>query len=413
PPAWPLATAGLLALLNGAYGRLGHRVPVRPALWTQILADLAILTAVIHFLGSTASYAPFMYLFHIILACIFFPRFESAVVTVAAVALYLGCLLAESWGLLSPATVFADPGAALLHPLRPATQFWHVGSALAIWAVIWYLASRLAGELRQRERELALANQRLKASSDERARHMLQTTHQLKAPFAAIHAHTQLLAGGYCGPLSEKAQGVVEKITARCSMLSRQIQAMLQLANLRSEAQSNPPLVEIALDDAIRTSVARIEPAAAQRDIRIETKLEPARITAAEDHVRMLLENLLTNAVNYSYDGGLVTVACRRASDETACLDVRDRGIGIPQDKLPRIFEDYFRTAEAALHNKASTGLGLAIVRQIARAAGITVRVESAPQRGTCFTLTIPIIASGPPARHGTKELHHGVSLDH
>jgi light-regulated signal transduction histidine kinase (bacteriophytochrome) len=60
------------------------------------------------------------------------------------------------------------------------------------WTIIWYLVSRLADTLRQRERELATTNLRLKASSDERMKHMLQTTHQLKAPFAAIHANTQL-----------------------------------------------------------------------------------------------------------------------------------------------------------------------------------------------------------------------------
>ena len=68
--------------------------------------------------------------------------------------------------------------------------------------------SRLAGRLRLREEQLAATNQRLKASSEERMRHMLQTTHQLKAPFAAIHAQTQLLLDGYCGPLGADAVAV-------------------------------------------------------------------------------------------------------------------------------------------------------------------------------------------------------------
>ena len=394
-PAWPLSIAAVLVLLNGAYALLSRRLPVRPLLWVQILVDLVVLTVVIHFLGSTTTYAPFMYLFHIILACIFFTRRESAAVTVAAAMFYLGCLLAEFAGMVAPTTVLAAPVPALVGEISGGIRMLNVASVFAIWAVIWYLASRLAGELRQRERQLALANQRLKASSDERARHMLQTTHQLKAPFAAIHAHTQLLSGGYCGPLSEQAQGVVAKITARCGMLSQQIQEMLQLANLRSESQSNPPAVEIDLDAVVRTAAARIELAAAQRGIQIETQVEAVRITAAEDHVRMLVDNLLSNAVNYSDDGGAVAIACRRLSDQAACLEVRDHGIGIPADKLPHIFDDYFRTAEAARHNKASTGLGLAIVRHVARAVGITVRVESAPGQGTCFTLTIPRVCIG------------------
>src|SRR5208283_3883067 len=90
----------------------------------------------------------------------------------------------------------------------------HVTSVAFIAITIWFLASRLAGDLRQRDAELAATNQRLMAATDERARHMLQTTHQLKAPFAAIHANTQVLLGGYCGKLPDAAVRVVGQISA-------------------------------------------------------------------------------------------------------------------------------------------------------------------------------------------------------
>ena len=109
-----------------------------------------------------------------------------------------------------------------------------------ISVTIWFLASRLTGALRQRDAELAATNRRLMAATDERARHMLQTTHQLKAPFAAIHANTQVLLGGYCGRIPDEALQVIGQIAARCDMLSRQIKAMLQLANLRSSARIRP-----------------------------------------------------------------------------------------------------------------------------------------------------------------------------
>ena len=73
---------------------------------------------------------------------------------------------------------------------------------------------------------------------------------------------------------------------------------------------------------------------------------------------------------------------------------VRDWGIGIAAAKLPHIFDDYFRTTEAARHNKASTGLGLAIVRESALAGRIGVHVESAPAAGTVFSLSFPLPTS-------------------
>ena len=105
------------------------------------------------------------------------------------------------------------------------------------------------------------------------------------------------------------------------------------------------------------------------------------------DHLVILLDNLLSNAVHYSRDGQSVWVTCLLKPDGRIAVVVRDQGIGIPAEKLPFIFDDYFRTSEAAAYNKASTGLGLALVRQAALADNIGVRVESAAGQGTvCYT---------------------------
>jgi signal transduction histidine kinase len=142
----------------------------------------------------------------------------------------------------------------------------------------------------------------------------------------------------------------------------------------------------------IQEAVERAEVLAATRRITIETDLESLYVVGVDDYVKMLLDNLLNNAVSYSFDGGCVSVACRRCDLAMACIVVRDHGIGIPADKLPHVFDDYYRTAEAAKHNRASTGLGLAIVRLVARALQASVRIESAPGWGTRFTLRMPVI---------------------
>jgi signal transduction histidine kinase len=218
---------------------------------------------------------------------------------------------------------------------------------------------------------------------------MLQTTHELKAPFAAIHAQAQLLTGGYCGALPAQARTVADKISARCLVLARRIQEMLQLANLRSQSQA-PSRADVRLDGVIERVVARIEPAARHRGIRFEKEIHPFVLHAVEDHLTMLVDNLLVNAVNYSYDQGVVHVTCCEQAAGDAVFTVRDQGIGIPREKLPRIFDDYYRTEEAAQHNAGSTGLGLAIVRQVAREYRLPVQVESAPGWGTRFTVIFP-----------------------
>lgn len=386
-PGWLVPVAALLGGMNLAYSGLLRRpaarqnaLNLRRLLWVQIGVDLVALTVVVHFLGSTDSAAPFMYLFHIILACIFFPPRQSLIVTLLAAFLYFAAILTPS---LSPAATGTASEALALRALRSLGN-------VTIWTVIWYLASKLARALRDRDRELAAANARLVASCDERARHMLQTTHQLKAPFAAIHANIQLLLAGICGPLPPKAVEVVRRMAARCLALSQQIQDMIQLANLRSAAQSNPGTAELDVAEVMRRSVNRLSPTAAARGIRIEPDLAPTPLRAVEDHLRMVVDNLLSNAINYSREGGAVQARCQPTPSHGAQVVIADQGIGIPRDKLPRVFEDYFRTNEAAQHNPSSTGLGLAIVRDVARLAGMDVHVETAVGEGTRFTLTIP-----------------------
>lgn len=403
-PEWPTATAIVLVSFNlicmALLPKKSHRsnaASIRAILWLQIVADLVVLTGVIHCVGSVETHALFVYLFHIILACIFFRRLQSLAITVGAAALYLTCLMLEFTGWLTPRTVFAA-SFALERTALPA-EYWtlQTSSALLIWGGIWYLASRQAAVLRQRERELDLANSRLRASMEERSRHMLQTTHQLKAPFAAIHANAQLLLGGYCGSLPEPATTVVNKISARCSVLSQQIVEMLQLANLRSAAQQRPVAEPIALHTLLASVVAQLEPIAAQRGITIRAELPECFVAIGEDHLQMLLENLVHNAVNYSYDGGVVRVRATQNEEGIVRVIVQDDGIGIAPEAISRIFDDYFRTNTATAHHTGSTGLGLSIVRQVARMWDIQVDVRTAVGQGTEFTLTFPRTQDGPP----------------
>lgn len=394
-PGFPFAVALILAFMNLVYRRWLDPRPQPPSesvvhrlLWAQITVDLLVLSAVIHWLGSRLAWTPHTYLFHIVLACIVFEARESIWVVALAIAAYLGCLALEATGAWPASSIFLSRGQSVSGDTGELV--YHLAGLVLIWGVIWWLASRVATKLRDRELELAATNFRLEASCDERTAHMLQTTHQLKAPFAAIHAQVQLLLAGYCGELPPTAQEVLGKISTRCLALSRQIQEMLQLANLRSQGQRRHAARQVDIAALLEAAVKRLEPTARQRGIRIETHLEPVQVQAPEDHLTMMLENILANALTYSFDGGRVEVRCGPRERDEAEIVVRDEGIGIEANKLPHIFDDYYRTDEALRHNRSSTGLGLAVVRQVARSLRARIRVESAPGWGTQFTVRLP-----------------------
>ncbi len=407
-----LAHARLAARRRGSHLHLARRGHVRsedvtPAaasanLWAQIVNDLVVLTYVVHHVGSLETFIPFAYLFHIVLSCIFFPRRWSFLVTALACGLYLGCVALEEAGTFARAGVYASTVLREQMDRLPGVRLAHVAWAPFTWVVVWYLAAHLSAEVQSRGRELAESNRRLLAAQEERSQHMLRTTHELKAPFSAIHANVQLLTKGHCGELPAEALAVLGRINTRCRRLAAEIQEMLQLANLHSATLEPPPKVLLDLSQVVRWCLGQVAPRAQERQVTLDADLQPALVPIAEDHAKMLFSNLLSNAITYSHPGGHVSVAVAPETDGGASATVEDQGIGIAPEKLPRIFEPYYRTEEAVRHNRESTGLGLAIVRQIADADGLPIRVESEPNVGTRFIVQFPGASHNPTT--GRKE---------
>jgi len=263
-------------------------------------------------------------------------------------------------------------------------------SAMGTWLVVWYLGSHLSAMVRERDNKLSRTNRRLSQALAERTNHMLRTTHELKAPFAAIDANAQILLDGYCGPLPDQATEAVGRISARCRRLANEIQEMLQLANLRSTSQRLPEPREFDLADVLSWCIRQVELPAERRKISFEDNIHPARTVGVEDHIKMLLQNLLLNAVIYSHEGGQVRVQCHTDDPAGPAVIISDDGIGIAPEKLPRIFDEHYRTKEATRHNSESTGLGLAIVRDVAELQHIAVKVTSRLGAGTTFELRFP-----------------------
>lgn len=395
PGSWPFIMAALLVICNVFF--LIHARSLENAsdpergeainLWSQIVIDLCILTAVVHFLGGVETYFAFAYLFHIALACIFFPRAWSFMVTMLACALFTLSVVLDVVGILPEFSIFT----AETHPVNPSAVIVCVNviSAQIIWLVVWYLTSRLSALVRTQDAELAQTNRQLVQAQEERSKHMLQTTHELKAPFSAIHANADLLLKGYYGPLPDEIWEVVSRISARARRVAREIHEMLQLANINAPSQQPYEARETELNSLLERCYARLTPLAEEKNIKIETDFstKKLKINSVEDHLQLMFDNLLNNAVMYANSYVKVTTAWATEDKNAPCVTIEDDGIGIPQDKIPNVFEEYYRTNEAVRHCRESTGLGLAIVKSVAQLHQIRVRISSEPGKGTRFRL--------------------------
>ncbi len=394
---WPFSIAVIAAILNTIFvthaNRLRSADPGRGLLinmWSQILLDLILLTVVVHFFGSLDTVIPFAYLFHIVLSCIFFTRLQSLFVIVFSSYLFMTCVALESSGMLSVSSIFSNPSLTDKSIPNQWMIVMHVAMILAIWFVVWYLVSYISNLVRVRDYELCTTNQRLKEAQEEKSKHLLRLTHELKAPFAAIDANIQVIQKGHCGVLPAKAMELLERISARSRKLGDVIQVMLQLANLRKMSTETTRMEAYDLAEIIRWCIGQLQPAAEKQGVKIDTELQSVQVNANEDCLKMLFLNLISNAIIYSHYDGDVKVVCRAGAGGGAAVSVEDHGIGIKAEKINKIFDEYYRTDEAVLHNKNSNGLGLAIVKHVAQTHRLAVRVASAPDIGTRFEIQFP-----------------------
>jgi two-component system phosphate regulon sensor histidine kinase PhoR len=135
--------------------------------------------------------------------------------------------------------------------------------------------------------------------------------------------------------------------------------------------------------------VQRLTPLAQQKGLQIENKLTPLAIDADERRIEQVISNLIDNAIKYT-DKGKITVTLRQEGAQ-AVMSVRDTGIGIPKEALPRLFERFYRVDKARSRGTGGTGLGLSIVERIIALHGGYIHVDSVVGRGTVFTVYLPV----------------------
>lgn len=393
PVSWPLYFAGLLALMNCLLGVHARRMTddssERAAManvWLQIVVDLLFVTVLVHIVGSTYTVVAFTYLFHIVLACIFFPVIQSLQVTLIASCMYILCVVLELWNIWPPVPFLTEVPHVDRHGIWLSFAF--AVSAISIWAVVWYFVSTLARILHKREQQLRLANEKLIEVDREKNREVLRTAHDLKAPFSGIESNIQVLQLQYWDEITEPVQGIINRIQMRSQALSTRIRDTLTLGNLRAKRATPHALSPVGLQSVFESVADDLDEQAKGRNVSVDTQVPDTKVLGDEKQLVILFSNLVANAIVYSHDGGKVDVSAKEEGTEMH-VSIADQGIGISDDALPHIFDEYYRSKEGAKTNKLSTGLGLAIVKRVALNLGLKVSVASEMDKGTTFTVTL------------------------
>lgn len=231
-----------------------------------------------------------------------------------------------------------------------------------------------------------------------RSEFVANVSHELKTPVAAVKGFAETLLGG--GVTDEKtARSFMQIIYDENERLNRLIGDILELSKIESKRVQLDcsPVHLIEFFDSVLGTISKV---AEKKNITLSANVpEELFIEGDEDKLRQIFMNLLSNAINYTQEGGSVNVSVvnKQKTDgtESIVFTVKDTGMGIPRKDLPRIFERFYRVDKARSRSSGGTGLGLSIVKHLVDLHHGVISVESELGIGSSFILELPLLQEG------------------
>lgn len=214
-------------------------------------------------------------------------------------------------------------------------------------------------------------------------------SHELRTPLASLKALTETLQEGALED-PPAARRFLEQIEKEVDTINLVVSELLELSKIES---GRVPLKFRAShpQDLIHAAVERLSLQAerAQLEVRVSCPENLPEVLVDPPRLEQVLVNLLHNAIKFTEPGGEIKISARENEQKQVEFSVRDSGVGITADDLPRIFERFYKADRS--RSRGGTGLGLAIARHLVEAHGGVIRAESEPGKGSTFIFTIPM----------------------
>lgn len=230
----------------------------------------------------------------------------------------------------------------------------------------------------------------LKRLDEMKSNFVNMVSHELRSPMAVIKQQMTVILEGLAGELTPKQRELLSRSRDKTQNLLDLINDLLDVARIES-GRGNQQHSAVDLGKMLAEMVAFMESKAESQGVQLELRAEPGLPLVQADARGMeeVFGNLISNAINYSPDGGAVTVTVARQGDSLEVI-VRDSGVGIDPEEVPKIFDKFYRVKHPRTRQVIGTGLGLAIVKGIIESHRGSVEVQSRPGVGSAFRVLLP-----------------------
>ncbi|MNP22939.1 Sensor histidine kinase YycG [compost metagenome] len=193
--------------------------------------------------------------------------------------------------------------------------------------------------------------------------------------------------------LAQRFVGVIQNETERMIRLVTDLLHLSRLDNKESSLRKELTDVQEMLEDVTDRFSFQMRQKHIESNVWVEADIHSGLFD--RDQIDQVLDNLVSNSLKYTPDGGAVTLEARMTEDKQLAISVQDTGMGIPKKDLDRIFDRFYRVDKARSRNMGGTGLGLSIAREIVNAHGGVIALQSELGQGTKVTFILPLLEDG------------------
>jgi len=362
-------------------------IAVKTIINFQISADLLILTVLLHFSGGIENPLVFYFTFHMIIASILLSTWESYLQATFAVLLF-GLMVLLEYQQLIPHYCLTGFVSRCLHRDGLYVLGTYFIFTTALYLAV-YMASYIAVRLRRAEQAYKQVNTSLHEKDRIKDEYVLRVTHDIKSHLTTIQSCLGVVVNKTIGPLDDQQADFISRAHSRVIKLTDFVKTLLRLTEMRLSDELEMGV--FSLRNTISNAVAAVKTKAEGKSISLNCNTEPSvdKVFGNPFSIEEVVTNLLLNAIKYTPENGKVTVGVKNEND-FAVVEVADTGIGIPENELGKVFQEFFRASNARKVERNGTGLGLSIAKYIVERHNGKIWVESKENNGTKFWFTLP-----------------------
>ena len=360
----------------------------------QMILDLIALLLLVYFTGGIESPLYMQFVFLVIIGSLILPG--TLVYAMAAIFIISFTVLTalEYYHIISHHSI----NGLLSSPLYNYPHY--VGAFLFTFAfmtfVSVYLANGMARQLYKREKDLVDSVKKINAAEKEKQKYIMGIVHEIKTPIVAVASYIDIILQKFLGPIDETVEEKLVRAKNRTDEGIQMINDVLNVSKLTLYDQFDEDEVDIY---EVVSGVLKRRKASAEAHL-IKLKLKDIRETKEKFRgdkflLDIAFSNLIGNSIKYGADGGYVEVTINSDSKNLS-IEVCDDGVGIPENELPKIFNDFYRAVNVKKITIEGSGLGLSVVKKVVERHGGIIKAKS-PSRmakkdhpGTCFTIELP-----------------------